>query len=188
MAPKLRPRRAIAVIDPVARFLKTEEGGGFALLAGSIVALLWVNVFGIGGYESFWHTELTIGIGEASISEDLGHWVNDGLMTLFFFLISLEIKREVVHGDLRRPRQAALPVIAAAGGVAVPILIFLAADRRHLGDVRVGHPDGDRRRVRDRGAGAARRPGRRRGEALPGHDRRRRRRPRHRRDRDRLHV
>jgi NhaA family Na+:H+ antiporter len=126
MAPKLRPRRAIAVIDPVARFLKTEEGGGFALLAGSIVALLWVNVFGIGGYESFWHTELTIGIGQASISEDLGHWVNDGLMTLFFFLISLEIKREVVHGELRRPRQAALPVIAATGGVAVPILIFLA--------------------------------------------------------------
>ena len=126
MAPKLRPRRAIAVIDPVARFLKTEEGGGFALLAGSIVALLWVNVFGIGGYESFWHTELTIGIGQASISEDLGHWVNDGLMTLFFFLISLEIKREVVHGDLRRPRQAALPLIAATGGVAVPILIFLA--------------------------------------------------------------
>ena len=126
MAPKLRPRRAIAVIDPVTRFLKTEEGGGFALLAGSIVALLWVNVFGIGGYESFWHTELTIGIGQASISEDLGHWVNDGLMTLFFFLISLEIKREVVHGDLRRPRQAALPLIAATGGVAVPILIFLA--------------------------------------------------------------
>ena len=126
MAPKLRPRRAIAVIDPVTRFLKTEEGGGFALLAGSIVALLWVNVFGIGGYESFWHTELTIGIGAVSISEDLGHWVNDGLMTLFFFLISLEIKREVVHGELRRPRQAALPVIAAAGGVAVPILIFLA--------------------------------------------------------------
>ena len=126
MAPKLRPRRAIAVIDPVARFLKTEEGGGFALLAGSIVALLWVNVFGIGGYESFWHTELTIGLGAVSISEDRGHWVNDGLMTLFFFLISLEIKREVVHGELRRPRQAALPVIAAAGGVAVPILIFLA--------------------------------------------------------------
>ncbi len=126
MAPKLRPKRAIAVIDPVTSFLKTEEGGGFALFAGSLVALLWVNVFGIGGYESFWHTELTIGIGDASITEDLGHWVNDGLMTLFFFLISLEIKREVVTGDLREPRRAALPVLAAAGGVAVPILIFLA--------------------------------------------------------------
>ena len=126
MAPKLRPKRAIRVIDPVTSFLETEEGGGFALFAGSIVALIWVNVFGIGGYESFWHTVLTIGIGDASITEDLGHWVNDGLMTLFFFLISLEIKREVVAGDLREPRRAALPVLAAAGGVMVPILIFLA--------------------------------------------------------------
>ena len=121
-----RPKRAIAAIDPVRRFLDTEEGGGFALLAGSVVALIWVNVFGIAGYESFWHTELKIGIGDVAISEDLGHWVNDGLMTLFFFLISLEIKREVVTGDLRHPRRAALPVIAAAGGVVVPILVYLA--------------------------------------------------------------
>jgi NhaA family Na+:H+ antiporter len=120
-----RPKRAIAAIDPV-RFLDTEEGGGFALLAGSVVALIWVNVFGIAGYESFWHTELKIGIGDVAITEDLGHWVNDGLMALFFFLISLEIKREVVTGDLRHPRRAALPVIAAAGGVVVPILIYLA--------------------------------------------------------------
>jgi len=121
-----RPKRAIAAIDPVRRFLDTEEGGGFALLAGSVVALIWVNVFGVAGYESFWHTELKIGIGDVAITEDLGHWVNDGLMTLFFFLISLEIKREVVTGDLRHPRRAALPVIAAAGGVVVPILIYLA--------------------------------------------------------------
>jgi NhaA family Na+:H+ antiporter len=120
------PKRAIAAIDPVRRFLDTEEGGGFALLAGSVAALIWVNVFGIAGYESFWHTELKIGIGDVAITEDFGHWVNDGLMTLFFFLISLEIKREVVTGDLRHPRRAALPVIAAAGGVIVPILIFLA--------------------------------------------------------------
>ena len=70
--------------------------------------------------------ELDIGIGDLSIDEDLGHWINDGLMTLFFFLISLEIKREVVHGDLRRPRQAALPVIAAAGGVILPVILYLA--------------------------------------------------------------
>ena len=126
MPPGPRPKRAIAAIDPVRRFLDTEEGGGFALLAGSVVALIWVNVFGIAGYESFWHTELKIGIGDVAITEDLGHWVNDGLMTLFFFLISLEIKREVVTGDLRHPRRAALPVIAAAGGVVVPILVYLA--------------------------------------------------------------
>ncbi|MEZ5073556.1 MAG: Na+/H+ antiporter NhaA [Solirubrobacterales bacterium] len=127
MAPKLRPKRAIAAIDPVASFLKAEEGGGFALLIGSVAALLWVNLLGIGGYESFWHTELTLGVGGLSITEDLGHWVNDGLMTLFFFLISLEIKREVTHGDLRHPRQAALPVVAATGGVLLPVLIYLAA-------------------------------------------------------------
>jgi len=121
-----RPKRAIAAIDPVRRFLDTEEGGGFALLAGSVAALIWVNVFGIAGYDSFWHTELKIGLGDVAITEDLAHWVNDGLMTLFFFLISLEIKREIVTGDLRHPRRAALPVIAAAGGVVVPILIYLA--------------------------------------------------------------
>jgi NhaA family Na+:H+ antiporter len=120
------PKRAIAAIDPVRRFLDTEEGGGFALLAGSVAALIWVNVFGIAGYEWFWNTELKIGNGVVALTEDFGDRVNDGLMTLFFFLISLEIKREVVTGDLRHPRRAALPVIAAAGGVIVPILIFLA--------------------------------------------------------------
>ena len=121
-----RPRRALRAIDPVTGFLRTEAGGGFALFAGSVIALLWVNVFGAAGYESVWHTQLDIGIGDLSIDEDLGHWINDGLMTLFFFLISLEIKREVVHGDLRRPRQAALPVLAAAGGVILPVIIYLA--------------------------------------------------------------
>jgi Na+:H+ antiporter, NhaA family len=118
--------RPIRVLDPVADFLRTEEGGGFALFAGSIIALLWVNVLGVSGYESFWHTSLNIGIGDLTIDEDLRHWVNDGLMTLFFFLISLEIKREVTHGDLRHPRQAALPVIAAIGGVLLPVAIYLA--------------------------------------------------------------
>ena len=121
-----RSPRALRVLDPVSRFLRDEAGGGFALLAGSAIALIWVNVFGISGYESVWDTNLTIGIGDLSITEDLEHWINDGLMTLFFFLISLEIKREIVHGDLRHPRQAALPVIAAAGGVLLPVALYLA--------------------------------------------------------------
>ncbi len=125
MSKRLRPKRALRAIDPMTEFLRTEAGGGFALLAGSVIALLWVNILGIDGYESVWHTELAIGIGSLTIDEDLGHWINDGLMTLFFFLISLEIKREVVHGDLRKPRQAALPVLAAAGGVIMPVALFL---------------------------------------------------------------
>src|SRR5262249_54371292 len=71
-------------------FLRAEAAGGLALLIGSVVALLWVNVVDAGSYASFWGTHVEIGIGDASIDESLGHWVNDGLMTFFFFLISLE--------------------------------------------------------------------------------------------------
>ncbi|MBS1887689.1 MAG: Na+/H+ antiporter NhaA [Actinobacteria bacterium] len=112
-------------------FLRAEAGGGLALLLGSVAALLWVNVLDAGGYASFWATQLNIGIGAASIEESLGHWVNDGLMTLFFFLISLEIKRELVTGELRHPKRAALPIIAALGGVVTPIAIFLAITGGH---------------------------------------------------------
>lgn len=106
-------------------FLRAEAAGGLALLVGSVAALLWVNVIDAGGYASFWSTQLNIGIGAASIEDSLGEWVNDGLMTLFFFLISLEIKRELVTGELRHPRRAALPLIAAVGGVVTPIAVFL---------------------------------------------------------------
>ncbi len=112
-------------------FLRAEANGGLALLLGSIVALLWVNVVDPASYVSFWGTHLNVGIGDASIDESLGHWVNDGLMTLFFFLISLEIKRELVTGDLRHPKRAALPIIAALGGIVVPIAIFFAVTGGH---------------------------------------------------------
>ncbi|MEJ7876173.1 MAG: Na+/H+ antiporter NhaA [Solirubrobacterales bacterium] len=114
------------VVDPVADFLRAETGGGLALLAGAAVALVWVNTAGTSGYESLWTTEIRIGLGDAAISQDLRHWVNDGLMTFFFFVISLEIKKELVVGDLRHPKAAALPIIAALGGVVIPIAIFLA--------------------------------------------------------------
>jgi len=114
------------VIDPVADFLQAETAGGFALLAGAVVALVWVNLAGADGYESVWATELRIGIGDVAIDEDFRHWINDGLMVFFFFLISLEIKRELVVGELRQPRAAALPIIAALGGVIVPVAIFFA--------------------------------------------------------------
>mgnify|MGYP005812409683 CR=1 FL=1 len=113
-------------LESATRFLRTEAGGGVALLAGAIVALVWVNLIDAESYRSLWSTDLRIGIGGASITEDLEHWVNDGLMTLFFFMIALEIKRELVTGDLRDPKAAALPLLAAGGGVLVPIAIFLA--------------------------------------------------------------
>lgn len=113
------------VLDPVADFLRAEAVGGFALLLGAFVALVWVNLIDAGSYESLWSTELRIGIGDVAIAETLGHWVNDGLMTLFFFLISLEIKREFVIGELRHPKAASLPIFAALGGVLLPVAIFL---------------------------------------------------------------
>jgi NhaA family Na+:H+ antiporter len=112
--------------DRAAEYLHDEQAGGFALLAAAAIALLWVNAGGVSEYESLWTTELQLGIGDFSITEDLRHWVSDGLMAVFFFLISLEVKREILRGELRHPKAAALPILAALGGVVVPVLVYLA--------------------------------------------------------------
>ncbi|HEX9124589.1 MAG TPA: Na+/H+ antiporter NhaA, partial [Actinomycetota bacterium] len=86
----------------------------------------WANSPWREGYERLWHTTFTAGVGDWSISEDLRHWVNDGLMALFFLVVGLEIKRELFTGELRDRRTAILPAIAALGGMVVPALIYLA--------------------------------------------------------------
>jgi NhaA family Na+:H+ antiporter len=106
-------------------FVYVEVLGGVALLGATIAALTWANV-SLESYEHLWSTHLTIGIGRFTITEDLQHWVNDGLMTIFFFVVGLEIKREVVRGELRDPQTASLPAIAAVGGMVVPALLYLA--------------------------------------------------------------
>jgi NhaA family Na+:H+ antiporter len=116
---------ASKIRDRAADYLHDEQVGGFALLIAAAIALLWVNVVNANGYESFWSTELRLGIGDASITEDVRHWINDGLMVVFFFLISLEVKREIVRGELKHPKAAALPILAAIGGVLVPVCIYL---------------------------------------------------------------
>lgn len=116
---------AVRIRDRTAEYLRDEQAGGFALLVAAAIALIWVNVVSSSGYESLWTSELQLGVGDASITEDLRHWINDGLMAFFFFLISLEVKREVLRGDLRHPKAAALPILAALGGVVVPVLIYL---------------------------------------------------------------
>jgi Na+:H+ antiporter, NhaA family len=107
------------------QFLATESAGGLVLLVAAVVALVWANSPWHSSYETLWHTELSVGVGRFVLVEDLRHWVNDGLMALFFFVVGLEIKRELVHGDLREPRVAAMPAIAALGGMVVPALLFL---------------------------------------------------------------
>jgi NhaA family Na+:H+ antiporter len=107
-------------------FLDTEASGGIILLAAAVAALVWANSPWSGSYDRLWHTELTIGIADWSITEDLQHWINDALMAIFFFVVGLEIKRELVVGELRDRRSAALPVFAALGGMVAPALIYIA--------------------------------------------------------------
>jgi len=109
----------------VTEFLRTEVAGGVVLLAAAAVALVWANSPWRAGYEALWPTELTLRVGDAVLREDLRAWVNDALMALFFFVAGLEIKRELVVGDLKDPRTAALPVFAALGGMLAPAAIYL---------------------------------------------------------------
>jgi NhaA family Na+:H+ antiporter len=106
-------------------FVSVEVLGGIVLLGATIAALVWANV-AAGTYADVWGYELTVGFGRFAISEDVLHWVNDGLMTVFFFVVGLEIKRELVCGDLRDRRTASLPVLAAVGGMVVPALLYVA--------------------------------------------------------------
>ena len=112
---------ARAVRDAAVDFLHDEAVGGLALVLAALAAVVWANLAG-GGYEDVWTAQLDAGVLEL----DLRHWINDGAMALFFFVVGLEIKRELVTGELRDPRAAALPAIAAAGGVLLPVLVFLA--------------------------------------------------------------
>ena len=111
---------------PVRDFLSTETGSAIVLLGATIVALLWSNSPWSDSYESVWTTKLSIHIGASGISADLRHWVNEGLMTFFFLVVGLEAKREFDLGELRDRQRVAIPVMAAIGGMAVPIAIFLA--------------------------------------------------------------
>lgn len=104
-------------------FVRDETIGGAILFLATIAALVWANLGA--SYESVWNTDLTLGLGSASLTEDLRHWVNDGLMVLFFFVVALEVKRELVVGELSDRRAAAVPVLGAFGGVALPAGIFL---------------------------------------------------------------
>ncbi len=112
----------------VRAFLATETGSAGLLLAATIVALVWANSPAGDSYEDLWHTVLTVEVGGRGVSEDLAHWVNDGLMAFFFYVVGLEIRRELVLGELREWRAAAVPAIAALAGMAVPALIYFAVN------------------------------------------------------------
>lgn len=113
-------------LRPALRFTHVEAAGGLVLLAAAVAALVWANLPGGGSYERFWETRVDFTLGPLALHETLQGLVNHGLMTVFFFVVGLEIKREMVRGDLRDPRTAALPAVAAIGGMVVPAAVFLA--------------------------------------------------------------
>jgi len=123
-----RSTRPVArrVAQPLQAFLETETSSAVLLLAATVVALGWANAPFGDTYSTFWGTELTLRLGRWTLSNDLRGWVADGLMTLFFLLVGLEIKRELLTGELRERRAALLPIAAAVGGMLVPALIYLA--------------------------------------------------------------
>ena len=124
----------------VREFLETEAAGGIVLLVAAVAALVWANSPWSASYRTLWGTEVSIHFGRFVLADDLHHWVNDGLMAIFFFVVGLEIKRELVHGDLRDPRTAAMPAIAAAGGMVVPALLFFAVNAGSSGSSGWGIP------------------------------------------------
>jgi Na+:H+ antiporter, NhaA family len=117
--------RALRLLHPLRDFLRTEAAGGLVLVVATAAALVWANVAS-GSYDDVWSTVFTVGTAEHHFSLTLREWVNDGLMAIFFFVVGLEIKRELVEGELRDPRKAALPAIAAVGGMVVPALLYVA--------------------------------------------------------------
>jgi Na+/H+ antiporter NhaA len=110
---------------PVRQFLRAEAGSSIVLLLATIAALVWSNV-ATSSYGSFWTTDLSISLGHHTLDADLRHWVNEGLMAFFFFVVGLEARREFDLGELRERRRITLPVLAGLGGMSVPVLIYLA--------------------------------------------------------------
>jgi NhaA family Na+:H+ antiporter len=113
---------------PLREYLRDEAAGGLVLMVAAGLALIWANSPWQATYTALWETPLAVQLGRFGIEADLRDWVDDGLMTVFFLVVGLEIKRELVAGELATWRQAALPVVAAAGGMAVPAAIYAAAN------------------------------------------------------------
>ncbi|MBT8461630.1 MAG: Na+/H+ antiporter NhaA, partial [Gemmatimonadetes bacterium] len=125
VAVEVRPRASRAII----RFLKTESAGGIVMMSAAAVALIIANTPLRAAYEDLWQTYSGLVFGDWALKMSLLHWVNDALMAVFFFVVGLEIKREILFGELASMRRAALPVVAAIGGAVVPAALYWAFNR-----------------------------------------------------------
>src|SRR5271155_3604157 len=114
------------IISPFVRFAKLEAAGGLVLVFSTAAALVWANSPWADSYDHFWHLYLTIGVGPAALNQNLLHFINDGLMAVFFFFVGLEIKHELLAGELSTLKRAAFPLASAVGGAIFPAVIFIA--------------------------------------------------------------
>src|ERR1700751_2235975 len=125
--PTLNSGRPIErLLSPFMRFALLEAAGGLVLAMSTVAALVWANSPWADLYHRFWHRALSLGLGRRIVHETLLHFINDGLMALFFFCVGLEIKHELLAGELSSLKRAVFPMAAAVGGVIFPALIFTA--------------------------------------------------------------
>ncbi|EMI43714.1 Na+/H+ antiporter NhaA [Rhodopirellula sp. SWK7] len=125
-SPLLPDQPVDRILRPLARFLHIEAAGGFVLVACTLVALIAANSPLAETYLAFWQTDVVLGFGSYVFHHSLHHVINDGLMAIFFFVIGLEVKREIVHGSLSDWKRASLPIAAALGGMVVPAMVYLS--------------------------------------------------------------
>jgi NhaA family Na+:H+ antiporter len=140
LLPPTAPALPRAIVRPLQEFLATEASGGFVLLVAAAAALAWVNAPFGSTYEDFWGAHVRLDLNVITLDLSLRHWINDGLMALFFYVVGLEIKRELIEGELAGLRRVALPAAAALGGMAVPALIYLAWNAGGAGEHGWGIP------------------------------------------------
>jgi NhaA family Na+:H+ antiporter len=113
------------ILSPFQEFFQQKASSGILLIAATLISLIWANSPWAESYVHLWETQITFSAGAFNLSKDLVHWINDGLMAVFFFVVGLEIKREVLVGELSSPRQAILPIVAAIGGMVFPAGFYL---------------------------------------------------------------
>lgn len=142
----LQSRPVDRLLSPFQSFFKIEAAGGILLLFATIVALVWANSPWAASYEKLWHGtyfglslfEKADGSALFDLKMSLGHWVNDGLMVIFFFVVGLEIKREILVGGLSSPKPALVPIAAAIGGILFPALLYAAINLGSVGPATKG--------------------------------------------------
>ncbi len=128
------------LIVPFQRFFQLEASGSILLLLTALAAIIWANTPYSQSYFDLWQHHLSLGVADFELSKPIFLWINDGLMAVFFFVIGLEIKREILGGELSSPKKASLPFFAAIGGIFVPLAIFLILNSDKPGEEGWGIP------------------------------------------------